>query len=245
MHPVFVDCHSHVCPSGDDGAQNVGEGVALCRQAARRGTRILFATPHVWPELHLTPERERQVRASFAQLAPQAEVELRLGFELTPDEHLLAEDPRRYELEGTGCVLMEVPFAGDVDLVWLLGEHVAEAGLTPVIAHPERTEPVLADPRIAFALAARGWLLQFNGSSLIGRHGPRIQGLAWRLVEEGAASLVASDGHRLARPPFLDEAYELARARLGEDALRLFDGSALGIATPTRRPASLAGSQGA
>ena len=229
--PFFVDCHSHVCPSGDDGAQNVGEGAVLCREASRRGTRILFATPHVWPELHLSGSRERQVRRHFAELAPQAGLELRLGFELTPDEHLLDEDPRRYELDGTGCVLMEVPFAGDVDLVWLLGEHIAENGLTPVIAHPERAEAVLADPRIAFALAARGWPLQINGSSLTGRHGPSIATLGWRLVEEGAASLVGSDGHRLARPPYLDDAYEVAVARLGTEAARpLFDGSALGLA---------------
>jgi len=226
--PAFVDCHSHVCPSGDDGAQNVGEGAVLCRQAAKRGTRILFATPHVWPELHLTPEREERVRESFAELAPQAGLELRLGFELTPDEHLLDEDPHRYELDGTGHVLMEVPFTGGLDLVWLLAEHVEESGLTPVVAHPERAEWVLADPAQAFALAER-WPLQVNGSSLTGSHGPRIADLGWRLVESGAAKVVGSDGHRLARPPFLDDAYDLVRARVGDDALRLFDGSALGL----------------
>lgn len=234
MTPAFVDCHSHVCPSGDDGAQNVGEGTALCREAARRGTRILFATPHVWPHLHLTPEREAHIRETFAELAPRAGLELRLGFELTPDWHLLAEDPRRYELEGTRCVLMEVPFAGDLDLVWLLAEHIAEAGLTPVIAHPERGDAVLAEPEHAFALAERGWPLQINATSLTGRHGPSIAALGWRLVEEGAASLVGSDGHRLARPPFLDEAYALAEQRLGSSsATRLFDGTALGLAPAT------------
>lgn len=242
---MFVDCHSHVCPSGDDGAQNVGEGVALCRAAAKHGTRILFATPHVWPELHLTQPREERIREAFAELAPQAGLELRLGFELTPDEHLLDEDPRRYELEGTGCILMEVPFSGGLDLVWLLAEHIAEHGLMPVIAHPERTEGVLADPEEAIALAARGWPLQVNGSSLLGNHGPRIRALAWRLVEEGAASIVASDGHRLARPPFLDGAYELVRARLGEAAVALFDGTALGLASSPPRPASRAASTGA
>jgi protein-tyrosine phosphatase len=182
----------------------------------------------VWPELHLTPEREHQVRAAFAELAPQAGLELRLGYELTPDEHLLDEDPRRYELDGTGCVLMEVPFAGGTDVLWLLGEHVAEAGLTPVIAHPERTEVMRADPAEAFRLAERGWLLQVNATSLTGQHGPTIRDLGWRYVDAGIVSIVASDGHRLARPPFLDEAYALALARLGEERARpLFDGSAL------------------
>src|ERR671938_1987708 len=113
--PAFVDCHSHVVPSGDDGAQNDAEGIELCRRAAARGTAILFATPHVWPHMPLSEERERAIRAAYERLAPQAELELRLGFELTPDERLLEEDPHRYELEGTGAVLVEIPFAGGAD----------------------------------------------------------------------------------------------------------------------------------
>jgi protein-tyrosine phosphatase len=245
VEPVFVDCHTHVCPSGDDGAQNVGEGVALCRQAARRGTRLIFATPHVWPELHLTAEREEQLRAAFAELAPQAGLELRLGYELTPDEHLLDEDPRRYELDGTGCVLIEVPFSGDTDILWLCCEHIEEAGLTPLIAHPERTEAIRSDPLETHRLAERGWLIQVNATSLTGQHGPTIKELAWRYVDAGIVSVVASDGHRLARPPFLDEAYALAEKRVGERALELFDGSAVGLATTLRRPASRAASPGA
>ena len=82
--PAFVDCHSHVCPSGDDGAGSIEEGAILCREAARHGTGMLFATPHVWPHLPLTDARETRVRAAFAELAPRAGLELRLGFELTP-----------------------------------------------------------------------------------------------------------------------------------------------------------------
>src|ERR687887_619596 len=47
----FVDLHSHVVPSGDDGAQSMLEGVELCEAAARHGTRTVFATPHVASQL--------------------------------------------------------------------------------------------------------------------------------------------------------------------------------------------------
>jgi protein-tyrosine phosphatase len=228
---AFVDCHSHVCPSGDDGAPNVQTGAWLCREAARRGTAVLYATPHVWPELRLDEERERRLRAAFAELRPAAGLELRLGFELTPHRHLLDDDPCRYELAGTGRVLMEVPFSGRLDLLYALADHVEAAGLRPVIAHPERAEAVVDDRRLAYELAGRGWALQVNGSSLLGRHGPLAEEIGWQLVEDGAARLVASDGHRPTRPPYLDEAWELARARLGEERARpLFDGSALGFA---------------
>jgi protein-tyrosine phosphatase len=239
VRPRFVDCHSHVVPSGDDGAQNLAEGIALCELAARSGTEILYATPHVWPHLVLADRREREIRAAFEALRVDAPLELRLGYELTPAPPLLHEDPARYALEGTDVVLVEVPFSGPSDGLWALAEHIEAAGFVPLIAHPERTEAVRARPALADELAERGWPLQVNSTSLTGRHGPEAEALAWRLVEDGHAKAVASDGHRLTRPARLDDAYELAKARVGEDAaLTLFDGTALGLRaerpTPSR-----------
>jgi protein-tyrosine phosphatase len=231
----MVDCHSHVLPSGDDGAANVEEGRALCVEAARRGTAVLFATPHVWPHLKLTPDREAGIRAMYQALRARAGLDLRLGYELTPCPLLLREDPARYELEGTGCVLVEVPFTGGVDLLVQVAEHIEAHGFRPVIAHPERTEAIAAEPRIARRFAERGWALQVNATSVIGHHGPAIERLAWDLLEQGHVSLVASDGHRWTRPALLDGAWELVHERLGNAAVHLFDGSALGFGAAVQR----------
>ena len=238
MEPRFVDCHSHVVPSGDDGARSIEDGLELCDLAAASGTAILFGTPHVWPHLPLTEEREREVRRAYERLKARARLELRLGFELTPAPALLREDPARYVLEGSDVVLMEMPFPGPASDLVELAEHVERAGLTPLVAHPERTDPIRERPELAHELAER-WPLQVNASSLLGRHGDEIEELAWRLVENGEVAVVASDGHRLSRPARLDEAYELVRVRVGEEAaLPLFDGSALGLScgrpTPSR-----------
>ena len=241
---AFVDCHSHVVPSGDDGAPSVDEGLALCRSAAQHGTAVLFGTPHIWPYLTLSPEREVEIRDAYERMRPHAGLDLRLGFELTPTRALLDEDPKRYVLGGTDRVLMEVPFTGPADLVFALADHIENEGLRPVIAHPERTESVLDDPLIADELAARSWTLQVNATSLVGRHGPQPEELAWSLVERGLAQVVASDGHRATRPAHLDQAYALAAARLGERAATLFDGSALGVVTQSPT-ASRAASTGA
>jgi protein-tyrosine phosphatase len=163
-------------------------------------------------------------------MAPRAAavgLDLRLGWELTPMPSLLDEDMNSYRLGDLSAVLMELPFGGPLVLAEALAEHIEAAGLLPVIAHPERAEAVLSEVGAARRLAERGWLLQVNATSLLGYHGPEREALGWRLVEEGLARLVASDGHRTARPPFLDEAYELAQARVGEGALALFDGRAL------------------
>ena len=62
MDRRFVDCHSHVVPSGDDGAATIQDGLALCQSAAQHGTAVLFATPHVWPYFTLSEERELEIR---------------------------------------------------------------------------------------------------------------------------------------------------------------------------------------
>jgi protein-tyrosine phosphatase len=234
----FVDCHSHVVPSGDDGALSVEEGLELCALAADAGTTMLFATPHVWPHLTLTAERELAVRRAFELLRSRATLELRLGYELTPAPPLLREDPARYVLEGTRHVLMEVPFVGGADGLLALAEHVEDSGLVPLIAHPERSEAVRGRPEQAHELAER-WPLQVNATSVLGRHGPEAEELAWRLIEAGDAAVVASDGHRLTRPARIDDAYELVRRRVGEEtAWPLFDGSTLGLSIDAKTQAS-------
>ena len=244
--PFFVDCHSHVIPSGDDGAQTDAEGVELCDDAARHGTAVLFATPHVWPHLPLTDEREAEIRAHHAAVAERARLELRLGFELTPTVDLLADDPSRYVLGGTDAVLMEVPFAGPVDELLDLAAHAEAAGLRPLVAHPERSAAVLAEPRIALELADRGWPLQLNATSLTGYHGAAVEELAWRLLEWGVVAVVASDGHRKQRPPELDRAFAAVTRRFGRAiALPLFDGSALGVRAATAPAAARAASRDA
>ncbi len=227
----FVDVHSHVVPSGDDGAQRIIEGRGLCREAARHGTAILYATPHVWPHLTLPEERERLIRANFAELAAESlGLELRLGFELTPAPPLLEQDLRRYVLDETDAVLIEVPFTGGADLFVAICERIEEQGLRVVVAHPERTQSVLEQPSLAREFAERGWLLQVNGSSLVARHGSEIEALGWQLIDDGLVALVGSDGHRGTRPAVLDEAYAAVVNRVGETQARsLFDGSAIGV----------------
>jgi protein-tyrosine phosphatase len=244
VEPRFIDIHSHVVPSGDDGVQSLGEGLALGRDAFEHGTRVLYATPHVGPHVPPFDEgRERRIRSAFRELRDRAPLELRLGFELTPMPSLLDDDPWRFVLQGTEHVLVEIPFVGSADLFLEVGEWVERAGLTPIVAHPERTEAVLTNPGLADDLAEHGWPLQVNATSLLGYHSPDMEREGWRLIDDGLVSFVASDGHRATRPMLLDGAYELTRTRVGQEAaMRLFDGSALAKAL---QPPSRAASPGA
>jgi tyrosine-protein phosphatase YwqE len=74
----FVDCHSHVVPSGDDGAATIQDGLALCQSAVKHGTAVLFATPHVWPYFTLSEEREAEIRQAYERMRPHTGPSARL-----------------------------------------------------------------------------------------------------------------------------------------------------------------------
>lgn len=235
--PGFVDVHSHVVPSGDDGARSIEEGLALCRQAVEAGTRTLFATPHVhasWDTFPLTEARSDRYEASLTVMREEVAawgLDLRRGWEVYPSE--VGSDPRDLVLEGTRGVLIEFPGSwleiGDtLGIVAEAATEVEEVGLVPVLAHPERCTAVAADPGSVRAFAERGWLVCLNVTSLVGKHGSTAERTAWALLEAGLVTLVASDAHGGSRPPTLDEGFEIVRRRCGEAIARpLFDGSAL------------------
>jgi len=236
--PGFVDVHSHVVPSGDDGAESIEEGLALCRLAVEAGTSILFATPHAhapWDTYPRTPGRDRLYADALAEMRCEVAawgLDLRRGWEVYPSE-IAGSDPAELALEGTRGVLIEFPGAWlDIDdPIRTVAEAAAEveaAGLVPVLAHPERCRAVAADPGVTRPLAERGWLLCLNSPSLVGKHGAIAERTAWALLEAGLVGVAASDAHSASRPPTLADGYQAVRERLGDDVARpLFDGSAL------------------
>jgi len=236
--PPFVDVHTHVVPSGDDGARNVDEGLELCGLAASRGTAIVFATPHrhaAWDSYPWTRGRQERFEHALAEMREPARelgVDLRRGAELFPSVALEGE-LGEYALEGTHAILCEFPgawldFPNQIELVAEAAERIDAQGFVPVLAHPERCAEVQREPARLEAFVERGWLLCANGPSFTGDHGERSEATAWRLVHGGLVALVASDGHRPTRPPALDEAWAAVAAALGdEEAAPLFDGSAL------------------
>jgi protein-tyrosine phosphatase len=237
--PWIVDVHSHVVPTGDDGARTIDEGIELCRDAVRHGTRVLYATPHVharWDSYPLTAERLGLYDEAFPVMRTACAafgLDLRRGFEIYPGALPGSADLADFALGSSGGYLIEFPgfWTPEHDALGLVrreAERAEAAGLVPVLAHPERCSEIVEAPGRAGEFGERGWLLALNGLSLDGRHGRAAYGAAWRLLEDGLGDLVASDGHRSARNARLDFAYELAAERLGSERARsLFDGSAL------------------
>ena len=131
----------------------------MCRIAVDTGTRVLFATPHAhaeWDSYPRTPERERLFAESFPKVraaAGQLGLELRRGWEVFPTV-LRDTDPDEFMLEGTRAVLIEFPghwlgFKDDSALTLEAADRIVDAGLVPVVAHPERSIGLRTDFAVA------------------------------------------------------------------------------------------------
>jgi len=210
----LIDTHCHILPGVDDGAADEAAALAMARVAVADGVRTIAVTPHMReadypnerPRVLEVLERLRDVvRAAGLPLELRAGAEVRLapamvegirtGRLLTYDDRgrwLLLECPYRSRPVGLDEAIFELRLAG----------------VTPVIAHPERIRYFQEDPARYEDVLRQGAIGQMTTSSLLGDFGATVARLAEEMVRRGLVHILASDAHDDEyRPP------KLARAR--------------------------------
>jgi protein-tyrosine phosphatase len=215
-----AELHFHLLPELDDGPVDLDDAVALARLAVADGTGLVTVTPHVRDLLVQgilgeLPARVREVQDALA--AAGVPLEVRTGAELAHDD-VAAFDARMLDAiaqgpAGARWVLIEAPlFGGDVDGLLAATASIRAQGFGTLIGHPERCAALMERPEAIAAERRAGARLQVNASSLVGYHGraERARGLA--LLRAGQADVIASDAHRVARPPRLGEALAVLAA---------------------------------
>ena len=98
--------------------------------------------------------------------------------------------------------------------------RMAAAGITPIIAHPERYVGVDAKCTLPLRWRAAGALLQVNAGSLTGRYGEQARFNAFAILENALADYLCSDFHSRGRPSTSGAAKLLTEAG-GSEQLQL------------------------
>jgi protein-tyrosine phosphatase len=220
----LIDVHFHCLPGIDDGPPDWEEAVALCRAAAAAGADAIVATPHV----HRTPwaNGDRSLREAL-----RGELNRRLGGTprvLPGCEYLYADEAfdlwdrgargPLIGINGTAALLVE--FAPDIP--WRSMEAAVHeftiAGVTIVVAHPERHRLLARSLGAAASLVDRGARFQITAGSLLGDFGERRRSACEEMLGHGLVHLVASDAHSLeGRPPRLLPARERVARSFGRE----------------------------
>ncbi len=215
----MIDLHTHILPAIDDGAIDLADSLAMGRLAARDGTEVIAATPHIRHDHDVRiPELAGRVEELNDALAREGvAVDVVAGGEVaeTAVEGLEAPELRAVSLAGGGWILLE-PKPGPLgDSLLEAVERLHELGFRALIAHPERHSSEDLPSRIG-QLIRHGALIQATAAHLAG--GPARAGML-ALAERGLIHVLGSDTHSShgGRPPRLSEGI----AALGEvEALR-------------------------
>lgn len=221
----MVDIHCHVLPETDDGATSLEEAVAMCRAAAADGIKTIVATPHMFDGVHTTPEKA-DIRRKIARLMAAADscVEIVPGGEVRYSYEIFqeAENPdARIKLNNSAYMLLEFPFQSVPPNIEMTIFQILNAGITPVIAHPERNKRIQQNPRILADLVERGAFAQLDAGSITKSFGAEAYQISKRIVEAGLAHFIATDAHHQdRRRPVLSAAVEIAADWGGEEYAR-------------------------
>lgn len=201
----FIDLHCHWVAAIDDGAKSSEESIAMLRALRQAGFARVVATPHMRPGM-FDNDRAALERA-FAAMHPVLEASSASG-EGLPMVHLASEHFFDDIVFGRIVRGEALPYPGGRSILVELGagafparlQHrffdVKRAGLTPVLAHPERYEPVWKDDRCLDPLLDAGAHLLLDLCSLVGKYGRAPQRAAERLLEDDAYEAACSDSHR-------------------------------------------------
>ncbi len=175
--------------------------LALCTALVEDGFTTVVATPHQLGRYDF-PERNARIRAAVGGLNAvlrQEAVPLVAvcGADVRIDERipaLLSSDGVMTVADQQKHLLLELPHSQFVDPLPLIKQLTA-LGVQTILTHPERHRYLAADlvrPRAWIAAGAR---LQITAGSLLGAFGAAAHDYAWKLLEAGLVSILATDSH--------------------------------------------------
>lgn len=215
----MVDIHCHILPQVDDGAKSLDIALEMCRMAAADGIDHTVATPHANERYAY---KRDELAGTLAELARRVEAP---RFSLGCDFHFSYENlqsalanPGNFAIGETCYMLVElsnwsVPPQVNENFV-----RLAEAGIVPVLTHPERNPILQKDPARVLEFAELGALIQVTASSLTGDWGETALNMARWLVQHDAVHVLATDAHDdVRRPPLLSPGADVAAEICGHE----------------------------
>jgi protein-tyrosine phosphatase len=223
----FVDLHCHWIASIDDGARTPDDGLAMLRGLHAAGFDTVVATPHMRPGMFDNDRTAIQRAFSEMQSVLGADAgagpipALHLSSEHFFDDVVFARLLRGEALPYPGkTVLVEFGPSAFPQHVQARFFDLRRAGLTPVLAHPERYEAVWRDDSCLDPLLDAGAHLLLDVCALIGKYGRAPQRTAEKLLEEDAYEAACSDAHKPADIEAVVRAIERLSELVGTDEMR-------------------------
>ena len=230
----FVDIHCHLAYGIDDGPGTFKESVAMLNAAYDNGTRILIATPHVFPGVREFQElqyyqRVRELREYCSTRKPDLKILTGAEIYYTDLTPRFLRENRIPTLGESDHVLVEFHPSVKYDAVREALMGIMRAGYHPVLAHVERYGCLIGFPKRMEELRKRyKVVMQMNCSTVLGGKGWLRDRQARRALNEKLIDIIATDAHNTSsRPPKMRDAYEYLEDSYGREYAQLLTGMQL------------------
>ena len=206
----MIDIHSHLLPNLDDGSSSIEESLELIKSANDAGVTDIIVTPHyIYNSKYCTSKEESKKVLEELKKAVKEEkipVNLYLGNEVFVENDLLElyQKGMFSTLNSSHYLFFEMSRFNYYHGIYELLFKLINAGITPILAHPERYVYLQKNPNEAIKLIEHGALLQLNADSYYGAYGKKARDLFILLIKHRCATFIATDTHSLKRNKYAD-----------------------------------------
>ena len=221
----MIDFHNHILPNVDDGSESLEMSLIMLKEAAEQGITDVVNTVHYQhPKVdgkNISFELINKRLEDLQSILQNHEIPVKLhcGAEVffLPNLLKLKDDPLATFSHGKYMLLeFQVHQLPDIHKKELF--NLKMAGVTPVIAHPERYSPVMENISIVTNWLEAGCVIQVDAGSTLGLLGSGAQKASERIIKNGWCQILGSDSHDDRKRNFcLKEAKELVKSWIGDE----------------------------
>lgn len=216
----MVDIHCHILYGVDDGPEKIEDSITLLQVAKEQGITNIVLTPHYRRGMfkfdgNLVLEHKKALEPYAEELG----ITLHLGTEIHVNGDILEylSEGKVLSLADSDYVLTEYEYHTEYSYLFKMTKELLRHGYIPVIAHVERYECLVKQPKRLEELQEIGALVQMNAGAIIGEDGFGMKQFCKKALKHGWVDIVASDTHdRKKRACFMEDCYDYLTDKYGE-----------------------------
>ncbi|MAV89751.1 MAG: hypothetical protein CMG05_04135 [Candidatus Marinimicrobia bacterium] len=219
----MIDFHNHVLPNIDDGSKSMEISLDMMRYAAEQGITDVVNTVHYQhPKVETENISYRRIQKELQNLQFELNnnnipVKLHVGAEVffLPNLGEIRIDPLATFINGKHMLIeFQVNQIPEIQKQELF--DLKMAGVTPIIAHPERYRQVQESIEFVTEWLEAGCIIQVDAGSPLGHFGSPSQLASEKIIKNGWCQILGSDAHNNRKRNFcLRESVDMVRNWIG------------------------------
>ena len=225
----MIDFHNHILPNVDDGSKSLEMSLNMLRLAEEQGiTEVVNTVHYQHPKVENEDISFKRINGEIQKLQQELDknrikVKLHIGAEVffLPNLMEIKNDPLT-TFNGSNYMLIEFLTYNLPDSHEQQFYNLKMAGITPIIAHPERYKFVQNDLNNVVRWLELGCLIMVDAGSVLKQFGDECFLAAESIIKNQWCHILGSDAHNDGRRNFcLKDSFNIVKNWLGDDAYPL------------------------